>query len=312
MRKWECGVCGYIHKEDVPPGKCPVCEAPKKMFKEVVEATQGETKAASAGDGKKRWQCTVCGHGHTDTRPPEICPVCDSPGTMFVVMEHTEHSGAGAVQGRRWRCTVCGYIHNGDEPPDKCPVCAAPKGMFVEVDAEGKTIGEPAAATVEAAVAQVGDNSGKKTVSMVDRFGDLVLKLHFHPITVHSPNGVLPVVVIFLGIAMYFNIASLETAAYYNLIFVLLTLPVVLLTGFLEWQKRYKGLKTAIFITKITCALIVLATTNVLVFWRLLDPGVAAEGSPSRMIYLGVAGVMLVATGLAGHIGGKLVFASRG
>lgn len=311
MRKWECSVCGYIHKGDDPPEKCPVCEAPKKMFKEVVEAAEGETGGVAAGEGKKRWQCTVCGHDHNDARPPEKCPVCDSPGTMFTAMEHAEQSGAEAVQGRRWRCTVCGYIHNGDEPPEKCPVCAAPKGMFVEIDAEGKTIGEPAVA-VESAVALVGEKNGKKTSPMIDKFAGLVLKLHLHPISVHFPNGVLPVALVFLGIAMFFNIASLETAAYYNLIFVLLTLPLVLLTGFLEWQKRYKGLKTAIFITKIACALIVLATTNVLVFWRLLDPGVVAEGSPSRLIYLGVAGAMLAATGLAGHLGGKLVFGSRG
>jgi uncharacterized membrane protein YhaH (DUF805 family) len=118
--------------------------------------------------------------------------------------------------------------------------------------------------------------------------------------------------VIFLGISVYFNIVSLETAAYYNLIFVLLMLPVVLLTGYIEWQKRYKGIKTAIFITKILCSLVVLGTTNVLVFWRLIDPGVASETSPSRMIYFSIAAAMLGAVALAGHLGGKLVFGSRG
>jgi hypothetical protein len=72
------------------------------------------------------------------------------------------------------------------------------------------------------------------------------------------------------------------------------------------------GIKTAIFITKIICSLIVLGAVNVLVFWRLLDPGVMAEGSPSRLIYLGVAVGMLAAVGIAGHLGGKLVFGSRG
>jgi hypothetical protein len=119
-------------------------------------------------------------------------------------------------------------------------------------------------------------------------------------------------VVIFLAIAMYFKIASLELAAYYNLIFVLLMLPVVLFTGFLEWQKRYKGIKSFIFITKIFCSLVVLAATSVLVFWRVIDPAVMAEGAPSRYIYLGVAAALLAAVGLAGHLGGKLVFGSRG
>jgi hypothetical protein len=96
------------------------------------------------------------------------------------------------------------------------------------------------------------------------------------------------------------------------MIFVLLMLPFVLLTGFIEWQKRYKGIKTAIFITKIISSLIVLALVNVLVFWRLLDPEVAAEGSSSRLIYLGIAAIMLGFVGVAGYLGGKLLFGSRG
>jgi len=264
MSNWECGVCGYIHKEDGPPEKCPVCEAPAKMFKTVGE----EEKEAVA--------------------PP-----------------------AATVTETRWRCTVCGYIHVGKEPPAKCPVCAAPANLFVEIDAHGKTIGEASGPTTEPVMAALGEKKPKASRSFGNRLAELVLKLHLHPITVHFPNGILPAVVIFLGISVYFNIVSLETAAYYNLIFVLVMLPVVLLTGYIEWQKRYKGIKTAIFITKILCSLVILGTTNVLVFWRLIDPGVAAAASPSRMIYLGVAAAMLAAVALAGHLGGKLVFGSR-
>jgi uncharacterized membrane protein len=141
---------------------------------------------------------------------------------------------------------------------------------------------------------------------------DVILKLHLHPISVHFPNGILPAVVAFLAISMFLNIPSLETAAYYNLIFVLIMLPVVLVTGFIEWQKRYKGIKSMIFITKILCSLVVLATTNIPVFWRLIDPAVLAQGSPSRYIYLGIAVGMLAAVGIASHLGGKLVFGTRG
>ena len=27
-----CSVCGYIHLKDVAPEKCPVCQAPSKVF----------------------------------------------------------------------------------------------------------------------------------------------------------------------------------------------------------------------------------------------------------------------------------------
>ena len=276
MSNWECSVCGYAHKEDEPPEKCPVCEAPAKMFKGASDGVEG------APEEKKE------------------------------IGEPENITAETPVAVKRWRCTVCGYVHTGDEPPEKCPVCDAPKQMFQEIDADGKAIGNLDTEAIDPAVSLALEKGQKASTSLFDKFANLSLKLHLHPITVHFPNGILPAVVVFLGIFFYFNIESLETAAYYNLIFVLLMLPMVLLTGFIEWQKRYKGIKTAIFITKIICSLIVLGAVNILVIWRFLDPEVMAEGSPYRFIYLGIAAGMLAAAGIAGHLGGKLVFGARG
>lgn len=260
------------------------------------------------------WECSVCGYTHKEEEPPERCPVCEAPVQMFtkVTEEIKDVVEPESVAMKRWRCTVCGFIHTGSEPPEKCPVCDAPKKMFVEIDTDGKALAELKNDEIDHTIS-LGLEAGQKTsVSFFEKIANLSLKLHLHPITVHFPNGILPAVVAFLGLSVYFNILTLETAAYYNLIFVLLMLPLVLLTGFIEWQKRYKGIKTAIFLTKIVCSLIVLGAVNVLVFWRLLDPTVIAEGSPSRYIYLGIAAGMLAAVGLAGHLGGKLVFGARG
>lgn len=35
MKKWRCGVCGYIHDGDSPPERCPKCGAAKEMFAEI-------------------------------------------------------------------------------------------------------------------------------------------------------------------------------------------------------------------------------------------------------------------------------------
>jgi rubrerythrin len=32
MKKFVCGVCGYVHEGDAPPDKCPQCGAPKEKF----------------------------------------------------------------------------------------------------------------------------------------------------------------------------------------------------------------------------------------------------------------------------------------
>lgn len=323
MNDWECGVCGYIHKEENAPEKCPVCEAPQKMFSEKIEEVEepvsAPVKEMPVVDAAiKEWRCSVSGYLHTGPEPPEKCPICEATADKFeeIVEQETEKKKALEQQEKRWRCSVCGYIHTGDEPPDQCPICAAPKKMFVEIDDEGKTTGEPVATAVE----PIGEIKGAEIVAEEEpiektigsRLGDLILKLHLHPIHVHFPNGILPAVFVFLGISIYFQIELLEQVAFFNTVFVLAMLPAVLVTGWVEWQKRYKGIKTAVFITKIICAFIVLGCVNVLVFWRLIDPQVAIAGSPMQLIYLSVAGLMLIAAAVAGHLGGKLVFGSRG
>ncbi|RPH41083.1 MAG: DUF2231 domain-containing protein [Desulfobulbaceae bacterium] len=207
---------------------------------------------------------------------------------------------------RRWKCKVCGYIHEADEAPEKCPVCNADKIHFVEVDDKGDEIALISEIVVEVPVQEV------KPKTFRDRLAALVLKLHLHPIAVHFPNGVLPVAVIFVALAILLGLATFKEAAFYNMVFVLLTMPLVMVTGYVEWQKRYKGAKTALFMTKIFCSLAVLICLLILVVWRLVDPTVADAGSVNRMIYLGISLAMLAAAGIAGHLGGKLVFGSRG
>jgi len=35
MKKWQCIVCGHIHRGDMPPANCPKCGVLKEKFKEV-------------------------------------------------------------------------------------------------------------------------------------------------------------------------------------------------------------------------------------------------------------------------------------
>ncbi len=300
MGSWECSVCSHMYEGEGTPEKCPVCGASGGKF--IVVSTP------ASGTEEKKWRCTVCGYIHIGDAPPESCPVCNAASEMFEeVLENEAEENLAVVTEKRWKCTVCGYLHTGPEPPEKCPVCNAPAKMFLELDENGREIGSLPVTEVEFA-----DPEGPQGASLLNTLADLFVRHHLHPISVHFPNGILPVVISFLAIALFFNLASLEVAAFYNLIVVLLAMPLVLLTGYLEWQKKYKGIKTAVFITKIICGMVVLVSTNVLVFWRIIDPGVFAEDSPVKWIYLGIAALLLAAAGLAGHLGGKLVFGSRG
>lgn len=203
---------------------------------------------------------------------------------------------------RKWECTICGYIHEGDEPPKECPVCGAGPEYFKEIiEKEGETL-------TEHVVQPDGIEDGGKQ-EKAGGLAALVMKHHLHPIAVHTPNGVLPLAVVFLFIALVLGGSSFEKASFYSLVFVLLSMPAVIMTGYIAWQKRYKGARTKIFGVKIGATIVVCVTLLAMVIWRIVDPEVAT--SAGRWTYFLISVVSVAAAGLAGHMGGKLVFGTR-
>jgi hypothetical protein len=82
----------------------------------------------------------------------------------------------------------------------------------------------------------------------------------------------------------------------------------VLFSGYIEWQRRYQGLRSGIFIAKIAAAAVVTVTAVLLVLWWIFVPGILQTPSLSRNIFIFISFIMLAAAGIAGFIGGKLVF----
>ncbi len=81
-----------------------------------------------------------------------------------------------------------------------------------------------------------------------------------------------------------------------------------LFSGYVEWQKKYEGAVTKYFFTKIICGAVVLSSAIVLVIWYIIDPDVTGAISVKRWGFVFVNLIMLTGIGIAGFIGGKLVF----
>ncbi len=294
MKKWKCLACGYIHAGDEPPDKCPVCGAPKSRFVEVNEdGTPKETAAT-----------------------PKSAPAAEPLA---------EKAAQGEKGTRKWKCTVCGYIHTGDEPPDKCPVCGAPKSKFIEVTEEVVTTAKPSADTTRQEKESSEAEKGSRTEMVEEKqssssapawFQDpkyrkwfkMMTQFHGHPISVHLPNGLLPVAVLFIFLSAFFGFKGMATAAVYNLGVVALSMPLVLFTGWVDWQNRFSGAKTTVFTVKIVCGITVTLTSWLLFIWLLVNPEVVSSGQVSRAFFFLINLVMLGAAGTAGWFGGKLVF----
>lgn len=281
MKKWKCTVCNYVISSEEQPQKCPACGAGADRIVAVV-GQEDEANNDAAGTGAEQ---TTAG-----SAPVE--------------------SGVGE---RQWRCTICDYIHKGDEPPDICPICGADKSFFVEVGVAEteETSRTPASGDEAKEGATKPTAAATQSADREQRFGligRLIMRFNLHPISVHTPNGVVPVAMVFLVLGLLLQYAPLEIASFFNLIFVLLGMPAVIFTGFVAWQKKYRGAKTALFKTKLACSAVVMVLLSLMVFWRFIDPQIGLSGGSGGWIYIGLGGIVLAATGIAGHLGGKLVF----
>jgi uncharacterized membrane protein len=212
---------------------------------------------------------------------------------------------------KKWRCTVCGYVHEAEEPPEICPVCGADQSKFVEIvpeeNSEKKSKTDPLEPETEAKSTEAPETTFEP-LSKYDRIYQLMVKHHVHPISVHIPNGLLPVSVLFIFLAVIFKFSGLSQAAFYNLICVVFAMPLVLFSGVIVWQKKYNSEMTTLFLTKMICGAIVSLTAIILVIWSIVDPGVLALTSAHLVAFLFVNIVMLGAAVTAGFLGGKLVF----
>ncbi len=200
---------------------------------------------------------------------------------------------------RKWKCSVCGYVHTGDAPPEKCPVCGADRSKFVEITGE-----EPApTAAPETTRSAKPAPEGASTSAPFNGLSQKIHQFHIHPISVHVPNGLLPVSVFFLFLSRLFSFQPLASASYFNMIFVLCVMPVVLFSGYSDWKSRFKGILTRTFKIKMACGATVTLTALMIVLW-----GAFGRPEASPWLFFLIHLIMLAAAAVAGLYGGKLVF----
>lgn len=269
-----------------------------------------------------KWKCSVCGFETSSEDAPEECPVCGADQKMFNSIEAqtpmplVESSDGGAQ--RQWKCLVCGYLHTGPEPPEACPVCGADKSQFVLVEAEAPPTTaqpkepEPAPENItEDAIRTYSQQSVSRTSHSIFQLSarmDFITRLHGHPIAVHIPNGVLPLSFLFTLIAVTFQSEAFATAAAYNIAFVCLSMPIVVITGFIDWYNRFNARWAKIFTIKFSCGIVVGTLSLIISIIWFTQPTLYQEFSSRLILFLVLNVINIVTAAVAGYFGGKLVF----
>ena len=163
-------------------------------------------------------------------------------------------------------------------------MCGADRSKFIALGDAGD---KPAVEIPDASTAP--GHPAASRLAPYRRWIDLAIDNHAHPIAVHIPNGVLPI----------------GQAGVYNMGFIFLSMPVVLFTGHLHWQFKFGGRMTDLFKWKIVCGGAVLVLSMILFAWGLASPGSARNPGA---VYLLLHLILLAVAGVAGWLGGKLVF----
>ena len=250
----------------------------------------------------KKWRCTVCGYIHEGEEPPEKCPVCGAGADKFEEVVEEQDAEAQSPESE------------SPEAPEKTEADEDASQDETE-DSDVESESAPASAqSLEAEEAEPQAAEGgtfpqkQGFVEKYDPYLSLITKLHGHPISVHFPNGVVPLAVIFMFLAIFFKSESLSVAYLYNMIAVLLSMPVVLFTGYVDWKRVYGGAMTSVFLSKMVCGGIISGAAFIAVIWRAFNPEVLSPDYSGRLIFIILNLVMLGAAGFAGYQGGKLVF----
>ena len=307
--KWICTVCQYVHEGDSPPDVCPVCGQGKEMFKKADETPKEETttpgpnagKETDANGGKKvprNWVCTVCGYVHEGDAPPDNCPVCGKPWSVFIPkVEGTdgpsmsdpkpqeqaiETSKTSGQKSNRWRCTICNYIHEGPEPPGVCPICGAGKEAFVP-EADGP------------------EHHHRGLAGLIE-------KLHLHPVAAHFPNGALPLAFFAWLVYLVLGDSSFERTSFYLMLVATLAVPFTGLSGWSDAKHRFGTTTTGVFPEKKLWSFVLTGVTLGMAGWRL---SLGWTHVPTGVETAVFTVLLVVATGIAarlGMLGGKLVF----
>ncbi len=211
---------------------------------------------------------------------------------------------------KKWICNVCGYIHEGEDPPRTCPLCSAPAAEFSPVNEEAsktaktKTTAVPSGDTGDSQVLPGFVKNNRLLKFLAGHFP----LFQFHPITAHFPNGLIPVSVFFLVLAILFDPSCVEMTAFYLLCAATVVAPFTVITGIYNWKTRYKGAVTSKFMFKLYGGIIFTILGVITIGWRLVNPEVVET---TAGLYLLVNLALLGLVGALGHIGGGLVFAGK-
>lgn len=136
----------------------------------------------------------------------------------------------------------------------------------------------------------------------------IIQRLNVHPISAHFPSAFFPFSAVFLIMFIINGGKAFEVGAIYTLWAGVLTNPIAIFSGFVDWKKRYKGAKVPIFKKKITYSITAQLLGIICAGWLCVEPNVLTEDVIFPYVFTALMITSTVFTFLVGRWGARLVY----
>lgn len=127
-----------------------------------------------------------------------------------------------------------------------------------------------------------------------------------HAVAAHFSNGLVPIAVLFLVLAFVSGDPFVDRTVLHLLLVVIVAAPVSLVSGILDWRRKFHGRTAPIFTRKIILSVVLLLLTAASIALRLTQPELIREQGLFFWLYAACIALMFGAVFLLGHYGAKL------
>jgi len=143
-----------------------------------------------------------------------------------------------------------------------------------------------------------------------EQFRKLYAKYHPHPVSIHFPMGVFFFSALMQGLFLLTGIRSLESSAFYALLFAALATPPAMAAGLFSWWVNYEMALTAIFRNKLVFSAVALTLSLVALIIRVANPDMASVGGGALWAYSAVVFAIIPSIFFVAYNGGKITWPS--
>lgn len=145
-------------------------------------------------------------------------------------------------------------------------------------------------------------------LTKMDRLRDWYRKYHPHPVFIHFPMGLFFFSVIMQIMFLIFNYSPYENAAFYSLIFAVVTSVPATISGIFSWWLNYQSILTRTFKIKLYLSILLVFLGITVLLIRILVPSVSFESNALFFVYNCLLFATFPLITIIGYFGGRITW----